>query len=91
MISSDVLSRGIDVQNIDVVFNYDKPQNERLFVHRVGRTARCGKEGAAVSVVLPDEVCVDPLLFKIVRIAGFALRLSTLHGTLQRAHFKRQI
>ncbi|VDN34095.1 unnamed protein product [Gongylonema pulchrum] len=49
------MSRGIDVEDIDTVINYDKPQNERLFVHRVGRTARCGKKGTAVSLVTSRE------------------------------------
>ncbi|EJD74938.1 hypothetical protein LOAG_17816 [Loa loa] len=55
LISSDVLSRGIDVEDIDVVINYDKPLNERLFVHRIGRTARCGKKGKAVFLISTKE------------------------------------
>ncbi|KAL4003311.1 DEAD/DEAH box helicase family protein [Acanthocheilonema viteae] len=55
LISSDVLSRGIDVEDIDVVINYDKPLNERLFVHRIGRTARCGKKGRAIFLILAKE------------------------------------
>ncbi|VDK83412.1 unnamed protein product [Litomosoides sigmodontis] len=55
LIASDVLSRGIDVEDIDVVINYDKPLNERLFVHRVGRTARCGKKGRAIFLILAKE------------------------------------
>ncbi|VDN01418.1 unnamed protein product [Thelazia callipaeda] len=58
LISSDVMSRGIDVEDIDVVINYDKPLNARLFVHRVGRTARCGKKGIAISIITPKEVMV---------------------------------
>uniref|UniRef100_A0A9J2Q9U7 ATP-dependent RNA helicase n=1 Tax=Ascaris lumbricoides TaxID=6252 RepID=A0A9J2Q9U7_ASCLU len=56
LISSDVLSRGIDVQDVDVVINYDKPISERLFIHRVGRTARCGKPGTAISLTTSGEV-----------------------------------
>uniref|UniRef100_A0A915PMZ0 ATP-dependent RNA helicase n=1 Tax=Setaria digitata TaxID=48799 RepID=A0A915PMZ0_9BILA len=56
LISSDVLSRGIDVEDIDVVINYDKPLNERLFVHRVGRTARCGKKGRAIFLITSREI-----------------------------------
>uniref|UniRef100_A0A0N5AGF4 ATP-dependent RNA helicase n=1 Tax=Syphacia muris TaxID=451379 RepID=A0A0N5AGF4_9BILA len=56
LVSSDVLSRGIDVEDIDVIFNYSKPKNGRHFIHRVGRTARCGKKGVAVSVVTTQEV-----------------------------------
>uniref|UniRef100_A0A915CC19 ATP-dependent RNA helicase n=1 Tax=Parascaris univalens TaxID=6257 RepID=A0A915CC19_PARUN len=55
LISSDVLSRGIDVQDVDAVINYDKPISERLFIHRVGRTARCGKPGTAISLTTSGE------------------------------------
>uniref|UniRef100_A0A0R3RGS3 ATP-dependent RNA helicase n=1 Tax=Elaeophora elaphi TaxID=1147741 RepID=A0A0R3RGS3_9BILA len=55
LISSDVLSRGIDVEDVDVVINYDKPLNARLFVHRVGRTARCGKKGTAIFLITAKE------------------------------------
>lgn len=56
LISSDVLSRGIDIEGIDVVINYDRPLNERLFIHRIGRTARCGKKGTAIFLILAKEV-----------------------------------
>uniref|UniRef100_A0A1I8EJ16 ATP-dependent RNA helicase n=1 Tax=Wuchereria bancrofti TaxID=6293 RepID=A0A1I8EJ16_WUCBA len=59
LISSDVLSRGIDVKDIDVVINYDRPLNEKLFVHRVGRTARCGKKGRAIFLITAKEVKKD--------------------------------
>ncbi|VDK51947.1 unnamed protein product [Anisakis simplex] len=55
LIASDVISRGIDVQDIDAVINYDKPSTERLFIHRVGRTARCGRQGVALSLTTNQE------------------------------------
>lgn len=77
LISSDVMSRGIDVEDIDTVINYDKPQNERLFVHRVGRTARCGKRGTAVSLVTTREVLVFNFsalqFFKISHFMSFLI------------------
>lgn len=63
LISSDVLSRGIDVEDIDVVINYDKPLNERLLVHRVGRTARCGKKGRAVFLITAKEVGIFAFIY----------------------------
>ena len=50
LICSDVLARGVDVPDIDCVINYDLPSNDRLFVHRAGRTGRAGKSGTLLSV-----------------------------------------
>ncbi|KHJ95729.1 hypothetical protein OESDEN_04315 [Oesophagostomum dentatum] len=50
LICSDVLSRGVDVEDIDCVVNYDLPKNDRLFVHRAGRTGRAGKSGHVLSL-----------------------------------------
>ncbi|GMS89062.1 hypothetical protein PENTCL1PPCAC_11237 [Pristionchus entomophagus] len=50
LICSDYLSRGVDVEGIDCVVNYDLPQATRLFIHRAGRTARAGNKGRLVSI-----------------------------------------
>ena len=51
LIATDVAARGIDVDDIQIVFNYDIPQNDEYYVHRIGRTGRAGKSGLAVSLV----------------------------------------
>ena len=56
LIATDVAARGIDVSNVDVVFNYDLPQDEEYYVHRIGRTGRAGKEGLALSFISGKEV-----------------------------------
>lgn len=48
MVATDVASRGIDVENIDIVYNYDLPQDTENYVHRIGRTARAGRMGKAI-------------------------------------------
>jgi len=56
LVSTDVASRGIDVDDITHVVNYDIPKYEKDYVHRIGRTGRLGKEGKAVTFVSKDEM-----------------------------------
>lgn len=51
LIATDVAARGIDVEEIEAVFNYDMPQDEEYYVHRIGRTARAGRAGQAFTFV----------------------------------------
>ncbi|OLS03724.1 DEAD/DEAH box helicase [Tissierella creatinophila] len=51
LVATDVAARGLDVDDIDLVINYDIPQDEEYYVHRIGRTARAGREGVAISFV----------------------------------------
>lgn len=55
LVATDVAARGIDVENIDVVINYDIPQNPEIYIHRIGRTARAGNKGNAFSLVTPQD------------------------------------
>lgn len=56
LVATDVAARGIDVDEIELVINYDLPQDEEYYVHRIGRTARAGREGRAFSFVSGREV-----------------------------------
>jgi ATP-dependent RNA helicase DeaD len=51
LIATDVAARGIDVNDVDIVFNYDVPENEEYYVHRIGRTGRAGKDGLSLTLV----------------------------------------
>ncbi|HOL41482.1 DEAD/DEAH box helicase [Methanospirillum sp.] len=55
LIATDVAARGIDVEEIDLVCNFDFPQDDEYYVHRIGRTARAGRTGRAISFVSPRE------------------------------------
>lgn len=55
LIATDIASRGIDVTNIELVINYDLPSNTEDYVHRIGRTARAGVAGRAISLVTPEQ------------------------------------
>ena len=56
LVATDVAARGIDVDDVEAVFNYDIPQDEEYYVHRIGRTGRAGREGKAFSLAVGKEV-----------------------------------
>ena len=56
LVATDVAARGIDVDDVGAVFNYDLPQDDEYYVHRIGRTGRAGREGIAFSFVVGKEV-----------------------------------
>ena len=56
LVATDVAARGIDVENIEVVFNYDIPWDEEDYVHRIGRTGRAGRSGRAFSLIAGREI-----------------------------------
>lgn len=56
LVATDVAARGIDVDDVEMVFNYDIPVDEEYYVHRIGRTGRAGKTGRAYTFVLPREM-----------------------------------
>ncbi len=55
LIATDVASRGIDIEDISLVINYDIPSDKERYVHRIGRTARAGKSGKAITLVTERE------------------------------------
>jgi superfamily II DNA/RNA helicase len=55
LIATDVAARGLDLDDISHVMNYDPPDDDKNYVHRVGRTARAGRSGVGVTLVMPDE------------------------------------
>jgi superfamily II DNA/RNA helicase len=55
LVATDVAARGIDVDDITHVVNFDSPGDRDAYVHRVGRTARAGRDGTSISFVLPDQ------------------------------------
>ncbi|NDK06957.1 DEAD-box ATP-dependent RNA helicase CshA [Leptospira kirschneri serovar Mozdok] len=70
LVATDVAGRGIDVNNIEAVFNYDLPRDGEDYVHRIGRTGRAGKKGIAFSFIVGKQIYN---LKKIERINGIKI------------------
>lgn len=56
LITTDVWARGIDVQQVSLVINYDLPNNRELYIHRIGRSGRYGRRGVAINFVKSDDI-----------------------------------
>ena len=55
LVATDVAARGLDIGKVDVVFNYELPEQPEIYVHRIGRTGRAGRKGRAISLVTAQE------------------------------------
>ena len=77
LISTDVAARGIDVDNVDFVINFDLPYSADTYLHRIGRTARAGKKGSAISLVEAHDY---KLLGKIKRYTEEPLKPRVIEG-----------
>lgn len=72
LIATDVASRGLDIPHVDVVLNFDIPQHSKNYIHRVGRTARAGRTGRAITFVTQYDV---ELYQRIEELLGEKLEL----------------
>lgn len=71
LVATDVAARGIDIENISLVINYDIPLDEENYVHRTGRTGRAGQQGKAISFVAPTQT---RYLHDIEELIGFKIQ-----------------
>ena len=55
LITTDLLARGIDVQQVGLVINFELPQQKENYIHRIGRAGRFGKKGTSINFVLPRD------------------------------------
>ena len=76
LVATDLAARGIDVDDIELVVNFDLPNEPETYIHRIGRTARAGNEGMAVSFCDAEE---RPLLRDIERLVGFRIPVELDH------------
>ena len=76
LVATDIAARGIHVDMIEVVINYDLPEDVENYVHRIGRTGRAGKEGRAISFARPDQASE---ISRIERFTKKSIRISKHH------------
>ena len=55
LVATDVAARGLDIDDVEHVINFDPPEEDKGYLHRTGRTGRAGKSGIAVTFVLPEQ------------------------------------
>ncbi len=77
LVATDIAARGLDIDQLPHVVNYELPEVAEHYVHRIGRTGRAGNEGLAISLVTNDE---RPLLKQIERLLGHSLPQRPLDG-----------
>ena len=77
MVATDVAARGLDIPDVSHVINYDLPDESENYIHRIGRTARMGKSGEALSLVTPEERAT---LGRLERTLGKQLDRETVEG-----------
>ncbi len=82
LVATDVISRGIDIENIDLIINYDSPRDAEDYVHRVGRTARAQATGVAITLVSRDEV---KIISRIEKLIGYTIFRSPLPPEISRS------
>ncbi len=80
LVATDIASRGIDVKGIELVVNYDLPENAEDYVHRIGRTGRAGMSGKAISFALPDQGSKVREIEKLTRMYLPISKLPDLSG-----------
>lgn len=71
LIATDVLARGIDLQGIQTVLNYDFPQSTQTYIHRIGRTGRAGHTGEAITFFTTDDAKYLKLVVNVMRESGY--------------------
>jgi ATP-dependent RNA helicase DeaD len=77
LIATDVAARGLDIEGVTHVINYDIPEDPEVYVHRIGRTGRAGKEGKAITFVTNQE---EHLLKNITDFSGSGVKQSEVPG-----------
>jgi superfamily II DNA/RNA helicase len=82
LVASNVAARGLDIDNVSMVVNYDIPQDAEDYVHRIGRTGRAGRSGLAVSLALPSDADFIKEIIKITKQKIQPVELADLYAEM---------
>jgi len=106
LVATDVAARGLDIPNVSHVINYDIPEDPEAYVHRIGRTARAGKSGSAITFVTPRERGLLKTIERLINIRLTPMRIpsaadiaerrtqmlcQTIADTIEAGHLERYI
>lgn len=80
LVATDIVSRGIDIDDIDLVINFDVPHDAEDYVHRIGRTARAGSDGCAITFVSPDDQKPFSSIEKLIEREVFKIPVPAEYG-----------
>src|ERR1041384_1056572 len=87
LVATDVAARGLDVDHISHVINFDPPRTDEDYVHRVGRTGRAGRSGTGVTLVLPEQ---HPDVARLAQRLGHAHPLKSGYAAPARQRKRRR-
>lgn len=82
LVATDIAARGIDVDDVDAVINYDVPTSNEHYTHRIGRTGRAGREGVSYLLYTPEETRRVEELLRLTRSEAISVTWDESHTQL---------
>ncbi len=91
LITTDVWARGIDVQQVSLVINYDLPNNRELYIHRIGRSGRFGRKGVAINFVKNDDIRILRDIEQYYSTQIDEMPMNGVYSRRQQTFFKKKL
>ncbi|KAI9668537.1 MAG: nucleolar DEAD-box protein required for synthesis of 60S ribosomal subunit [Trizodia sp. TS-e1964] len=89
LLATDLASRGLDIKNVEVVINYEAPQNHSIYLHRVGRTARAGRSGRSCTLAAEPDRKVVKAAVKAARAQGAKIHSRVISSEAADAYYEK--
>ncbi len=91
LVATDVLSRGIDIEDIDLVINFDVPNDGEDYIHRIGRTARAEADGIAITFINEKDQCKFSEIEKLLGKPVYKVKLPASFGATPEYNPKKSV